>query len=116
MEIITERDLIRKVPALWRQRYSCKAYLFDPDKQGILQSLDMLNVETCSAADIAKIIGNDSWTKLCCDECKGTTTWAIQLGEEPDYESNTALLCRACFDNAVQLVNQQPVIPWTNPS
>lgn len=107
MKIITERDRIRNVAERWAQVYEKGYYANDPVKQGILQSLRMLNPETCSAADVNKVIGNKSWTTMRCNECKEDTTWIIQLGETPDCESATANICRACFDKAITLVNSQ---------
>lgn len=106
MRIITERGLILTVAKRWATVYSRGYYAKDPVKQGILQSLEMLCKTTCSAEDVNKIIGNDSWTKTHCNGCDAYTDWAIELGEPPDYESRTATLCRACFDKAVELVNQ----------
>ena len=108
MNIITKRDRIRTVAKRWSKQYGIGTHWeADPVKQGISQSLEMLDKETCSADDVAKIIGNNSWTRMRCDECKEDTTWIIQLGEMLRYENNTANICRACFDKAITLVNSQ---------
>ena len=111
MKIITERDLIRTVADRWAKVYETGYYAKDATKQGILKSLRMLSTTTCSADDVNKIIGNKSWTRMHCSECAKSTNWVIQVGEEPDYESATANLCRKCFDKAVQLVTSQPQTP-----
>ena len=46
-------------------------------------------------------IQNDTWTKVWCDECKANVKVAIQLGEEPDYDSSTATICLKCLQDAV---------------
>lgn len=108
MKIITERDRIRTVADRWSKQYGIGTrWEVDPVKQGILQSLELLGKETCRAADVNEIIGNDTWTCMRCDECKKNTTWTIQLGERPGYCSRTANICRACFDKAIALVNPQ---------
>jgi hypothetical protein len=104
-KIITERDLIRTVADRWAEQYETGYYSTHKDKQDILARLRALDKETCSADDVNKIIGNKSWTRRHCSECREHTNWAIQVGEEPDYESATATLCRSCFDKAVKLVN-----------
>lgn len=111
MKIITERDIIRSVADRWADTYETGYYANDPEKQGILKSLRMLSTTTCSVDDVNKIIGNKSWTRMRCNECTQFTNWVIQLGEEPDYESATASLCRPCFDKAVQLVTTQSSTP-----
>ena len=108
MKIITERDRIRNVAERWAKQYGVGTrWECDPVKQGILQSLEMLNGNTCSAKIVDEIIGNNTWTRMRCDQCKKNTTWIIQLGEKPGYESQTANICRACFDKAITLVNSQ---------
>lgn len=111
MQIITERDRIRTVAERWARQYGIGTrWECDPVMQGILQSLEMLSGDTCSAEIVNKIIGNNTWTRMRCDECKEDTTWIIQLGEMSGYESNTANICRACFDKAITLVNStQPL-------
>jgi hypothetical protein len=74
------------------------------DKLDILAQLKTLDLETCSAEDVEKIIGNNSWTTLHCSACRGKHKWIITVGEEPDYESRTASLCRPCFDEACEVV------------
>mgnify|MGYP001587518420 CR=1 FL=1 len=39
-----------------------------------------------------------------CDECGCDVDLVVQLGEEPDCESNTANVCRECIQKAVDLV------------
>ncbi len=104
-KIITERSIIREVANRWAEQYETGYYAKDVGKQKILTRLQALDKETCSADDVNKIIGNKSWTRRHCSECRESTNWAIQVGEPPDYESATATLCRSCFDKAVKLVN-----------
>ena len=43
------------------------------------------------------IIGNQSWTQCSCSECNRDVDAVVQLGQEPDYESSTAWICRDCI-------------------
>lgn len=104
MKIITERMLIRNVPKKWRGTYGGGRY--GADKLAILGRLDSLDVETATAKDIFKIIGNGSWTEQECDECKRPKRVLVQLGDEPDYESTTLRLCRPCCKKALALLSK----------
>ena len=59
--------------------------------------------DTASVADVTAIIGNDSWTSLKCDECGKYVDAVVQVGEEPDYESYSAKLCKPCVYKALTL-------------
>jgi hypothetical protein len=104
MKIITQRDLIKGIPAWWRETYASGKY--GQDKIQIMKLLDTLDVETATVKDISDIIGNDSWTSRSCDECQMDVDVVIQLGQEPDYESNTVEICRNCFKKALDLIGR----------
>ena len=111
MKLITERTQIREVAALWRKQYPQPRRTIDiaGDKihNEIAGKLDALDVEAATAADVAAIIGNTSWCHQSrCDECNRFFPAAIQVGEEPDYESSTAILCLECLEKALALVRQ----------
>lgn len=53
--------------------------------------------------DVDATIGNTSWTRVCCDECGCSCEEAIEVGQACDYDSNTAVICRGCLLNAIQL-------------
>ena len=54
-------------------------------------------------AEVNEIIGNDCWTTSRCDECGSTVYDVVQLGQELDYESSTAWICRECLIKALEL-------------
>lgn len=95
MHEISQRQLILNVCNKWRKQYEPfdKHY---PDKRTIYENLKKLDLETCSAKDVADAIGNSTWTRMTCSECRKDVDWVIQVGQEPDYESETANLCRDC--------------------
>ena len=104
MKVITERDLIRLAPKRWRDIYADGRH--GEDKLEILKKLEALNTETATAKEISDIIGNDSWVKRLCSECGCYKTPVIEVGEEPDYESSTATLCRPCLEKAYSLMKK----------
>jgi hypothetical protein len=106
MKLLTEREKVRTVAAAWAKQYSKNGpYGNDAEKQEIAKALSALDPETATASDVAAIIGNNSWCGPCkCDECGKEAETAVQLGEEPDYESATAVVCFDCVQKAMTLM------------
>ena len=97
MKLITERTQIQDIAARWRAQYP-------RDRQEIAQKLDALD-ENSTADDVAAIIGNRTWCQpSTCNDCGAVADVAVQVGEEPDYESRTATLCLACVEKALSLM------------
>lgn len=102
MKLITQRDLIQGVATRWDQTYRSR-YGTSEDrpfngktKEQISNGLHALDPNTASPDDVEKVIGNGSWTRLVCDECEKESDSVVQVGDEPEYESSTAYLCRKC--------------------
>ncbi|RLI71039.1 hypothetical protein DRO91_06105, partial [Candidatus Heimdallarchaeota archaeon] len=53
---------------------------------------------------IDETIGNSSWTSVICNECNSGADFVIEVGEEADYDSATARLCKACIEKALIMV------------
>lgn len=111
--MVTERTLIRAAPAKWRETYLRDGVwrttaLGDSGK--VYERLSQLDLETCTAADVKRAIGNDSWTRLSpCDACGSYADdfdkypkALVRVGQEPDYESATASLCYRCVKEAFE--------------
>lgn len=101
MKLLTERAQVRAVIEYSRQQvaertgHKCDRALLEAFKKAAA-----LDPETATAADVGV-------TQRACTEC-GHVGWDIvQLGEEPDYESDTAWICLACLRNAVALVESE---------
>ena len=107
MKAISQRQLIQTVVKRWEAHCNSSPYDW---KFEALAKLRKLDLDTCSAKDVNDIIGNSSWTRLKCDDCQKETDFVLVLGEEPDFESNTARLCRYCVLAAFSLL---PTDGWT---
>ena len=71
-----------------------------------LVELDLDKPGEALAGEIAAIIGNDTWCKpQNCNECGLPSHCLIQLGDPPDYESRTALICPSCIAAAGRLAD-----------
>ena len=114
MHITTQRDLIRAVAGRWRDTYApftndkpmFSLHVARPvlrAKKVISEELDALDPETATADEVNIIIGNESWTRLSCDECGSNVDVILTVGQEPDYESRTASLCKSCVQKAANM-------------
>lgn len=97
--VTTKRDLIRQVADRWEERYGKGDY--GQDKLRILAELRSLDKEHCTESDVARVIGNTTWTRNECHACGQCVDVTVTVGEEPDYESCTATLCPGCLGDAV---------------
>lgn len=77
-----------------------------PEAKSQIEKLKSLDTDIATAADVAKIIGNPSWVRpIRCNDCGEPSYDVVQLGEPPDYDSNTAWVCKGCLEKALALLN-----------
>lgn len=88
--VYTERECIRNVADRWKKRF--------PNKEETYNKLLELDLETAMPEAIAKIIGNDYWTKITCDQCKRDVKAVVTVGSYPNYETSPASVCIDCID------------------
>lgn len=107
MRVFTKRGIIRNILQSWKFQYFIDGeWKYGEDNEVIYKELCKLNLETCSAEDVNKTIGNTSWTYLRCDECSEEVDELVELGEEPDYESRTANVCKSCLIRAIEALGE----------
>lgn len=92
---------VAAVPARWAAQYPRGRY---PDKDQTTDALNALAKGTFIAADIDRIIGNDSWTAHRCDGCGADRDILIRIGEEPDYDARWLDLCTECIVSMAQVM------------
>ena len=94
MKLITRQSLANETHARWMAQYP-------KDKEGIGAKLLALG-ENPNPDEVDATIGNGSWTRTPeCDECGSNNVPVVQVGEESDYNSNTANLCKECLAKAL---------------
>lgn len=105
MKLITIRSQIQGVAKAWHAQYLAKpGSSFGGNKEAVYAGLVALDLNACSAEDVAAVIGNSSWAcQRRCDECDVYCDTVIRVGQEPDYESVTACLCMACCKKALEM-------------
>jgi len=101
MELFTRQKLAENVSEHWNRTYAGSQWSHKRDIGDKLSSAPVLNPDI-----VREIIGNDSWTETRCNECDAKNIPVVQLGEEPDYESSTAYVCRECLEKAISLINR----------
>lgn len=88
----------------WEKQYGGGHY--GADKLATLARLRELG-PTPNPDDIDRVIGNGSWTRECCDGCQSEQGPWVMVGEDPDYESRTATLCRLCLLEAMRVIEAE---------
>lgn len=109
MIILNERNQVKRAFERLIKSYSPGGLFYEsPSQESILQRLSELDPEKASVADITEITSsNSSIRPYKCSEC-GSETWdCVQLGEEPDIESETAWICKNCLKKALQLFGDE---------
>lgn len=107
--LVTRRAEIRTVAARWKEQYhpgerwgECLG-----GAQEIHRKLLALDPETATREQVDAIIGNASWTEIRCTGCQRDVDAAVELGELPDYESATIVLCAGCLSLAVTVLKNE---------
>lgn len=108
MIVIDERSKVRGVAERWKSQYfhgGKWGSVICGDAGEIYAKLAALDPETAVAADVARTIGNNTWAGPDnCDECSEPVLRTVQIGQKPDYESSTALVCEDCLRHALALL------------
>jgi len=116
--LLTRRAIIGCVAERWRAQY-CHAGQWSECMGGpasaIYDKLVALDLETAGRDVVDEIIGNHSWTAIQCDGCQRDVARAAQVGQLPDYDSATVVLCADCLALAVELLSVRPQPPHEGP-
>ena len=97
MELVTRQTKANTAAERWKDQYRSRKY------DQIYNKLVSLG-KNPKPDDVDTIIGNTSWTGVHqCDECGSDSYTVVMVGEEPDYESNTAYMCKECIVRALAL-------------
>ncbi len=118
MNLITKKEKIAKVASRWYKAYFCSLrhgewYMNSPlnrkgkTKEEIYNTLIEKKPET--EQEVIDIVGNRSWTSNCCDECGKESDILVVIGQEPNYESDTASICKNCLEKALEMVKDSNV-------
>jgi len=62
-----------------------------------------LDRETVSVEEVYKLLDWGDPKPEACDECNKGSWRCVQLGQDPDWESSTAIICEECLGKAFDL-------------
>ena len=86
------------VAARWREQYEERlSRWYDDNKKEIYKKLLALG-ENPDREDVAKIVGNKSWSYLTCDGCQESEAALVSIGE---YEAKN--YCKTCLAESNQI-------------
>lgn len=104
MKKLTRTDLIRSVADRHRTQYAGypQEHLLADGRSvhNIQMELNALS-NSASEEDVAKIVGNKSWTRLNCDECCSEVSEVVIAGRTDP--SN--YFCRSCIERMMEEIN-----------
>ncbi len=112
MKLITRQTKTKQAQRRWYDHYGPfegknASIWAGTDKEEVHKKLVALG-DNPSPDEVDAAIGNDSWTSPgSCDECGSEDSPIVHLGQEPDYESNTAWVCEACLIDSLGLIRQR---------
>lgn len=110
MKVESQRERIRTVAERWRSAWGSETHRrLNPERLALADKLEALGLETATKEQVDSVIGNRGWSMpMTCDECSADDGRpVVQLGNEPDYDSNTAWICSACLQQALLLISKE---------
>lgn len=100
MRLITKQLLADQTAERWEEQY--RLHCHGEDKIEILEKLKALG-EHPNPLVVDNIVGNSSWTRTTCHNCGTKDVDVVELGEDYDYESCTACVCKECISKSLAL-------------
>ncbi len=104
MKHITKANLLAQVAALFKEHYVLKDGSWYQQKWGLPVVDGLLELPAdATEDDITEMIGNYSWTRLVCDQCRRDVAEVVDFDFEIGYQA--VRLCGDCLDQARGLLN-----------
>lgn len=102
MRLITKKMLLSSLISQYKKQYPTnKHFAFgscSDDKLKLLEAESSLTEER-----VAEIIGNNSWLKNICDECKKDASTIVVFGKEDYWEDESVRICIDCLKKGLEL-------------
>jgi hypothetical protein len=108
MKIFTERSQILDSAKRWEE-YNianngwASSRMSITRKHEILDELKATDLHIATSDEVNKITEYPYIQKKMCDECREKTWDVVEIGELPNYESATAMVCLNCLHEAIGL-------------
>jgi hypothetical protein len=102
MKLITRQSKVKPAIELFFKNYPHYANkygpFYTPERYNAVKALG----DNPTADEVAEVL-NFSWVQCICNECNKECESVVQVGQEPDYESSTARLCKECLYKAFDI-------------
>jgi hypothetical protein len=105
-KLITRAGLARGVARRWQRTYCRGDRWYTAEMKSIHERLVALADPT--PEQINAIIGNDSWTNLCCDGCDRQVEAVVRVGSEDEIDAPSSALCEPCVRAALAAFAKEP--------
>ncbi len=106
MKRITERDLIRTVAEAWDAQHSINIKGVDShateEQLAISKRLHAMNLNKVKASTVNKVIGNDLWTRVRCEECEKDVEQVVAL--YGSWSDTAVEICESCLNLAKRVI------------
>ena len=103
MKVITREDMARSTAERFYKQYGPAFGIRQfGDSRKVYDALVALG-DNPTVSAVEEIC--NGWTLLTCNECKRYVEAVVQVGEVPDYESDTASICQSCAHRARTLID-----------
>lgn len=108
IEIKRRADVIKSAPDRWKAQYERHSGTNWEKHQKITHELQALNSTEFTAEDVNKIIGNESWTALRCDECGVNSEVLCSIGTDTEWGGPAGFYCDRCLREALFQLDNEP--------
>lgn len=95
------QEVIDSAVERFERQYGDGRYPVHAAKIGTLKALKR---DEGYADEINRIIGNDGWTKIECDECSESVEVLANLGTDREWDGPAASVCEECLSKALNMI------------
>ena len=104
--VTNQKAYVMAVPAKWKAQYfkggAWVSYAKHDNRETAYDEMIRLG-DALTLQDVDRLIGNTTWGRSpTCDGCRLGGRLVAEVGQDSDYDSNTASLCRACLVAAIE--------------
>jgi hypothetical protein len=96
----TNKNVLRTAPKSWAAQYKNYSLPDKKEKDRITKRLKALKWPF-TEKQVAKIIGNDSWTKIECQCCGAGTETLVQFHRHESWQGKDLSVCKQCLVDAL---------------
>lgn len=97
--VVSRRDRFKDIADRWQAQYP-------EGRNGINEKLYDMDMDIVSRHEIDSLIGNSSWTELCCDICELDRDAVVSVPREYD---NAQYVCGECAQGVLEILSAKAI-------